>query len=165
MADTDGKLMKRVLEGMFDGIATANALVSLLIDKRPRVDITDGGTAATAVTESPVTQVSGPALLTAATFTAPIAVTADATNRLTVTVSKRTAGGAATVMATGTTTAGGLGSLTAFVPVTIPLSTVAGAVALANGDEITVLVSKQGSGVAFAAATSFATVELRLEPQ
>jgi hypothetical protein len=152
-----------VLQGSLDGLTDPRTVVTELFRRQHEVAVTDGGTAGTGVAESPVATVQGAQQVTQVLFTAPIGVTAAASNNLTVTISKRTAGGAATVVATGVTTAGGLGTLVALAPVVIPLSTVAGAVILADGDTLTATLVKNASGVAFAAATSFGRVEIECE--
>ena len=71
------------------------------------------------------------------------ALTGDPTNNATITVNKRTAGGAAVPIATLTTTAVA-GNWVAWVPVTIPL--VANQF-ISPGDVLTVAITKGGTGV------------------
>lgn len=75
------------------------------------------------------------------------ALTANDANFATITVSKRTNGGAATTLATATTQTvptGGTGNWTAFSNVTIPVTSGA---FVSPGDSITVTITKSGSGV------------------
>lgn len=70
------------------------------------------------------------------------ALTADDTNYATITISKRTAGGAATTVATAVTNVAGTGSWTAFSPVAVTLTA-----AVAADDVLTITVAKAGTGV------------------
>jgi len=126
--------------------------------------VTDGGTAGTAQAEIPIATVTDGGRVTAVRLTTAIAVTASDTNYASFFVQKRTAGGAAVTIGTGTTQtsgSGGLGSLVAWTPVTIVL-TDANRV-LAAGDILTVSVSKTGSGVAIASATVSANLSVVFE--
>lgn len=79
-------------------------------------------------------------------------VTASDTNFATITVSKRTNGGAPVTLATATTKtsgSGGLGNITAFVPTKIPLS---GSPVVSAADVVTVTVAHTGSGVSIPAS-------------
>lgn len=79
-----------------------------------------------------------------AIFTPAAAVLADATNYATITISRRTAGGAPVVLAQGATTPSGLGSLSANVPIALPLI---GSPTLLEGDLVTAGIAKAGAGV------------------
>lgn len=75
------------------------------------------------------------------------AIAADATDYVTVTVSKRDgAGGAAVVIATYDSRAANQGAATAFVPKSFSLSAVAGALNLLETDIITITTAKGGAG-------------------
>jgi len=82
------------------------------------------------------------------------AVTASDTNYATITVQKRTAGGAATTIASGSTTltvGTPLGNFTAFVPVLLPLSVPN--ISLLASDVLTFNITKTGTGVVLPAST------------
>ena len=120
--------------------------------------VSDAATAGTAVTELCVGRADSPggAKIISVTVAAPIAVTAVDANFATFTLSKRTAGGAATICATQTTKtsgSGGVGNMAAFVDTALTLQAAA-AITLASGDTMTFLISKGGTGVALTAATS-----------
>lgn len=86
--------------------------------------------------------------LLGAKFVPHAALTADPTNNATLSVDKRDgAGGAATQMATGTTTAGGTGSFVAAVPVALTPSAVAATVRWAKNQLVSFAISKAGTGV------------------
>ena len=124
--------------------------------------VSDAATAGTAVTETVLFQAARPGIVKRCTFAAPIAVTAHDTTYATMTVSKRTGSGAATVIATQTTKiTGGSGNLTAFVPITLTLT--ASAAAIAADDVVTILISKASTGVALTAATSYASFTVDVE--
>lgn len=97
------------------------------------------GTAATATSETVVGIVNAAGTIGAVKFAPAAALTGDPTNNAVITLQKRTAGGAATTIASLTTTA----SWTQWSPVTITIS--AGAVAA--GDALTVNITKGGTGV------------------
>lgn len=80
---------------------------------------------------------------------------ADANDNVTLTVSKRTGAGAATVVATAITTAGGTGSWVALTDVTIALSATLANRQLAAGDQLTFLISKAMAGKAVPACTLY----------
>lgn len=123
---------------------------------------TDGGTAGTAVTEEVVFVAPRRAFVKAATVAFPVAVTASDTLFATVTLSKRTAGGAATVIATQTTKiTGGSGNVAQFV--SMPLTLTATAVQLAAGDSLTLAVAKASTGTALASATANASLTVDTE--
>jgi hypothetical protein len=106
------------------------------------------GAAATATSETAMGMISPAAggNVVAAYFVPQAALTADPTNNATLTIQKRTAGGAAVTIAqvTTTTAAGGTGNWTAWQPVPITVSASAVANAL---DAITFNISKSGTGV------------------
>lgn len=155
------------VRGLFSAldVADENLLRNQLLRPKAQAQVTDGGVAATAQTETWTWQnTTGTNVrVVQATIAAPVAVLADPANNATFTVTRRDAAGInAAIVATGTTTAGGVGSLVAFLPVALPL-TVANVIVPING-QLTVLVSKGGTGVAVAAATSQARIEILLEP-
>ncbi len=167
-----GQLISSKIFGAVRGLFSAldvtdeNLLKSLVLRPKVACNVTDGGVAGTAQTETWVWQnTTGTNMrLVSATFTAPIAVATDPANNATVTITKRDAAGInPLVAATQVTTAAGFGALVAFLPAPIPV-TVANVIVPINGS-LTVLVSKAGTGVALAAATSQARVELLLTPE
>lgn len=154
------------LKASFTDTADADLVANTYARLHIQADATDGGTAATAQTATTFfTNDTGGNLDTnSAVFITPVAVTADATNNLTVTLSKVDAAGAnATTVATYTSDLAG-GSTVAHVPKAMTISTVAGARVLAPGWSLRWAVSKASSGVAFAAATSQAYLQAKLEP-
>jgi hypothetical protein len=77
------------------------------------------------------------------------ALTADNTNYATITVQKRTNGGAAvTIASANTKITGGTGNWTAFAPISVSLTAAA-----SPGDTITYSISKSGTGVVVPALT------------
>lgn len=167
MAQLNANGIFGALRGLFSALdATDEALLKNTIYRdKVEAHVTDGGTAGTAQTETFIYKnTSGTnQLVVSASFCTPIAVTADASNNATITVTKRSSsGGTAAIVATNVTTAGGTGSITAFLPV--PLTLTVANVVLAANEVLTVLVSKGGTGVAIGAATSQARVEVVLEP-
>lgn len=133
-----------------------------------RFYFTDGGTAGTAQTETPVgrcdANLSTGWTVLEASVVLPISVTANNSNYATFTLNKRTSGGAAVVVAQSTTqiTDPVFGSnATAFVAYPTALSATAANLLLAAGtDVLTFAVSKTGTGVALAAATSQGWVDV-----
>lgn len=156
------------IRGLFSALDTTDEALLKNLITRDKVEchVTDGGTAGTAQTETfAYKNTSGTnQLVTGASFCAPVAITANDTTYATITVTKRdSAGGTAAVVATRTTQiTGGSGNITAFLPIALTL-TVANVVVAPN-EVLTVLVSKASTGVAIAAATSQARVEIILEP-
>jgi hypothetical protein len=123
---------------------------------------TDGGTAGTAQTETAFwTNDTGVALkVTSVKIVTPIAVTANGTNFMTASVAYRTsAGGGATTIGSQPTSAV---SLTAFAPTSVSIT--AGNDVVPVGGVLTIAMSKSGTGVAVAAATSQAYASVQLEP-
>lgn len=155
------------IRGLFSALDVSDE--TLLKDSVTRrqfnAHVTDGGTAATAQTETPMWRNSTATnqRVVSATITAPIAVTGSDTNNATFTVTRRDAGGInPAVVATLTTTATVPNSLVAFLPAQLVL-TVANVI-VGPGQTLTVLMSKAGTGVAVAAATSQARIDVQLEP-
>lgn len=139
--------------------------------RRVRVPLTDGGTAATAVAEEPVL-FSAPTLLNGVTIISAwllpqVAVTANNSNYATITIAKRTSGGAATTIISNTTqiTDGQFGAnLTAFkAQIMSPVASAAAAQLATATDVLTILMSKTGTGVAMSAATGATYVEIEYE--
>lgn len=128
------------------------------------VSVNDAATAGTAVTEFCFYKAQACAVrVKSAQVVLPVTATGHASNFATITLSKKTAGGASTAIATWATDSAvsGQGTLTAFVWADMAL--VAGAVELASGDSLTIKVVKAGTGVALTAATSLAWVQALLE--
>lgn len=160
-----GEAIKGVAAGVFSaGTAAEQTRAEHVFVRRYKsVYVTDGGTAGTAQTETVIhrAEVSGKVLK--AWWAPPIAITGGATNVFTSVVGKRTGAGARTqigIISSDTDLAYGASDV-AFVPRAYTLT--AADVSYAAGDAITVDVTKGGTGVAIAAATSQALVELLLE--
>lgn len=138
------------------------------VRRKVRAPVTDGGTAATAVTETPIHScgsVCG-AKVRGASVIFPVAVTASGSVHADFTVSKRTAGGSKKTLATITTNTSDptLGSnAAAFVEYAMALTSTTADLILAAGDTIQVEVSKASTGTAIASATAQATVIVDLE--
>lgn len=155
------------IKGLFSSLDSTDAtlLKNTLYRQKVRVYVTDGGTAGTAQTATAFfTNDLGCNLrVVSAKLIVPVAVTGHDTNNATFTLSKVDADGtnAATVAARTSNVAGG--NYTAFKPVDLTL-TEANAV-VASGWSLRIAVSKASSGVAIAAATSQAYIEVTLEPE
>lgn len=164
---TDRELLTKAQQGELGSVISMtnpNTAVTDMHSRAVSFPINDAATAGTAVTESVILATTRRILVKGVKLAAPIAVTAHDTTYATITVSKRTAAGAAVIVASQTTKlvpAGGLGSLVAFVPVALTL--VPAVAQLVAGDVLTVLVSKASTGVALTAATSVATVTVDYE--
>ena len=152
--------------GLFSGLDATDELMlkNLMTRKKARVYLSDLATAGTAQTETGffVNDTGVSLRVVSAKLVVPIAVTANASNNMTCTLTKRDAAGVnPAVVATATSDVAG-GSLVAFLPKVLT-NTVANVV-VADGWVLTALVSKAGTGVAIAAATSQAYLEVLLEP-
>lgn len=164
---TDRQTLKDALVGVLNSkppaeIADPRAVVNLANSVAITNKYSDAATAGTAVTETVHWRAPFACKVITAYVSTPIAVTAHASNTATFTVSKRTSAGASqATVATAVTTTGGTGNITAFAPVALPL-TVAN-VALAAGEVITFAISKQNSGVALTAATSYVDLTVLVE--
>ena len=143
-------------------IGTARAAVNAAHIRTYNGRFTDAGTAGTGQGESPIGRVRNAGVVRSVNVSVPLAVVADNTDYISFTVSKRTAGGAAVTIASGTTQVSGLGALTAFLPLALTLAAAAN-LALAAGDVLTVTVAKGGAGKAMAAATTFGVVTVDVE--
>lgn len=168
MSITDRQRLKDVEQSQLSSnegqmTSTARAVVNAAATRSAHARVTDGGTAATGVAESAFAKVPNAALVKSVAVELPIAVANDATDIVTFTVAKRTAGGAAVTVATGSTLTGALGAITAWTAYPLTLSATAANVQLAAGDVLTVVVAKGGSGKAIAAATSFGVVTIDFE--
>ena len=120
--------------------------------------------AANSIAESPIVQVQRQCSIAAISVTAPIAVTANATNFATITIAKRTAGGAAQTVATIPVTPSGSGNLVAFTPfVATPAMITYTNTQLALGDLLTITIAQSGTGLALTGATTLLAVSIDLE--
>lgn len=166
MAQLDGTRILNALYGLFSKLdSTDEATVKSVIHQRKvRVQITDGGTAGTAQTATPFfTNDTGVSLrVVSAKLMTPVAVTANGSTNVTVTLTKVDAAGsnAATVAAYTSDVAGG--STVAHVPKA--LTNTNANVVLLNGWTLHIAASKASTGVAIASATAQAWVEVILEP-
>lgn len=168
MAQLTASGIKKALTKFFSALdSTDDDLVSTTTKFRwkERVYITDGGTAGTAQTATAfwANELGCNVRVVAAKLITPVAVTANASTNVTVTLDKVDAAGsnAATIAAYTSDVAGG--STVAFVPKALT-NTVANVI-VANGWILRIAASKASTGVAIAAATSQAYVEVTLEPQ
>jgi hypothetical protein len=167
MAQLSASRIFNALAGLFSSTdSTDEALLkTALWRKTIHCHVTDGGTAGTAQTETVVwrNDTGATVKVVSAHVIAPVAVTANATNYATFLVYKRSSAGAsqATIgtFATDTVTTD---DMTAFAPKELTL-TVAN-VEVAAGAVITCAVTKTAAGVAIAAATSQARVQIVVEP-
>lgn len=168
MAQLTASGIKKALTKFFSALdSTDDDLVSTTTKFRwkERVYVSDLATAGTAQTATAFwsNELGCNVRVVAAKLITPIAVTANASNNLTATLTKVDSAGInpATVAAYTSDVAGG--STVAFVPKALTL-TVANVI-VPNGSGLHIAVSKGGTGVAFTAATSQAYVEVTLEPQ
>jgi hypothetical protein len=161
---TDRAILKQVQTAQLEstGASDGEAEVKKLHYRTYSVLVADAATAGTAVTETVIATVPVASRVVAVKVATPIGVTAHDTNYATFTVSKRTAGGGATSIASQTTKiTGGSGNLTAFSPLSI--TPTASAVDLAANDSLTIAIPKAASGVALTAATSYVQVQVTVE--
>ncbi len=161
-----GRIFKAI-KGLFSALdQTDEDLLKTVMWRETRsVEVTDGGTAGTAQTETVAwrNDTGGDVWITDLYLVTPVNVTANATNYATFSVFKRTSAGAsqATIGAFATDTVT-TDDLVAFAPKAIPMTDANRLVP--NGSVVTVSVSKTASGVAIAAATSQANVLITYEP-
>jgi hypothetical protein len=166
MGQLDGTRIKNAILGLFSKLdSTDEEILNQNVHRRKvGVHVTDGGTAGTAQTATAFwTNDTGVTQRVIATkCITPVTAAANDTNFATVTLDKVDSAGsnAATIATSPTTIAGG--AQTAFVPKTLT-PTVAN-VLVPAGWTLRIAVSKTASGVAIAAATSQAYVEVTLEP-
>lgn len=168
MGQLNATRIKNAIWGLFSRLdQTDEDLLSYVSGLRFKIrgDITDGGTAGTAQTATPFfTNDFGCNLrVKAVKLMTPVAVTANGTNNLTCTLTKVDAAGSnpATVAAYTSDVAGG--STVAHVPKALTLTSTN--IVIPNGWSLHIAVSKASAGVAFAAATSQAYIEVTLEPE
>jgi hypothetical protein len=126
------------------GIALAGAIKAFNVS--PAIAIYQkaaaDGAAGTPTAETPIASVQNPGVAVFGQFVPNAALTGDPSNNATLSILKRTAGGAPVTVATLTTTA----SWAQWVPQTIPA--VGGAASsLAAGDAISLTITKNGTGV------------------
>lgn len=161
---TDRTLLKAAQKGHVGstGLSSAEDAVNQAHRQCFTFQFTDGGTAATNVTEFGFA-VPAACKITQVQLTSAIAIAGHATNNKVITVSKRVAG-AATAYAAFTLTVAN--AMTAHTPVTLTSSNATitnSAQALAAGDEITVKAIAAASGIAIGDATSYFTVTVWVE--
>jgi len=161
----DFTLARRALVGAFDGLTDPGGPVAYIF--RKDFDVSDAGTAATQLAESPAMQIGGNGGGPGQTnlsgkfwFTPQVAITANNTNFATINIYKRTGTGSRVLLATLATTITGSGNLSAFVPVLIPPSSIP--FTINAGDVLSVEILKSGTGVAIAAATGFSNISFEL---
>lgn len=165
---SDRYILKQVQQGHVASVDTMTSQKQAVADSNSRVVqalCTDGGTAATAVTEEVIFIAPRQGTVRSVNIAAPVAVTASDTTYATFTVSFRDANGAnsATVatQTTKTSGSGGLGNLTAFKPATLTLT--AANANVAAGAVLTLAVAKASTGVAIASATAGCLVTVDFE--
>lgn len=171
---SDMELFRDSTIGSHTQCTDAPGTVGAVITDYIPVVITDGGTAGTAFVERVVHTVihrcrlsNGPApgqtgaspILEGPKFTSGVAITADATNNMSVTIGRRRAG-VLVALATYTSNVAG-GSTTLWIPKDVPLLT--NDFQFEIGDQVTVAVTKAGTGVAIASATVPANLTIPLE--
>lgn len=163
---SDRYILKQVQQGHVASVDTMTSQKQAVADSNSRVVqalCTDGGTAATAVTEEVIFIAPRQGTVRSVNIAAPVAVTASDTTFATFTVSSRDANGAnsATVATQTTKITGGLGNLTAFKPATLTLT--AANANVAAGAVLTLAVAKASTGVAIASATAGCLVTVDFE--
>lgn len=162
---TAGKIIG-ALKGLFSGLDVADQTLinSTLLFDQIEAHVSDGGTAATAQTETFVYQNTTPVnqAVQGVTVTFPIAVTGNDTNNAVVTVTKRDATGLNPLVVATLTTNVASGGGVAFLPKAVPLTPAN--IIVPPLSTLTVLVSKTAAGVAISAATSQARVQIQLLP-
>jgi len=168
MPQLTGTRILNALVSFFSPVdATDQAMVEAVYGSvRALADVTDGGTAGTAQTATTFfnNDTTAPLFVRTATLTTPVAVTANASNNLTITLDRVDAAGLNPVtIGTYTSDVAG-GATVAHLPKALVLSTVAGAIQVPAGWSLRVAVSKAGTGVAFAATTSQAYIQVRAIP-
>ena len=168
MAQLTASSIFNALIGLFSALDSTDValLKKTLWRKVVKIDCHDSATAGTAFTKSHLwyNDTGASARVTLARATAPIAVTANATNYATFLVTKLDSAGAngATVatFATDTVTTD---DMTAFVAKTMTLTDAN--VIVPAGYYLVGEITKTASGVALTAATSRATIELEIVPE
>lgn len=163
MAQLTGDIITKAVRKFLSALDTTDdALVSnVLLRQKAEAYVTDGGTAATAQTETPIwfNHTGSNVNVVAIKVMVPIGITLNASNFATFNVTKRdAAGGTAVVVGTLATSAT---TLTAFLGTVIPIT--AGTGIVVAGGSLTVGVAKSGTGVAIAAATSQVYIEILYE--
>lgn len=166
MAQLTATRLVNAILGLFSSLDSTDEtfLKKQLVRKAVHAHVTDGGTAATAQTETFVWQnnTGGDVKIIQANAIAPVAVTAHGTNYATFNLFKRTSAGAsqATIasFATDTVTTD---DMVALSPKAMTLT--AANVIVPDGYVVTVSVTKAAMGVAIAAATSQARIEFVYE--
>ena len=162
---------QRIKDGLLNLLGRLDSTDELLLSKQlmrktVSAHVTDGGTAGTAQTETFAWQnnTGGNVRVISANAIAPIAVTANGSNYASFLLYKRTSAGASqATIATFATDTVTTDDMVAFAPKAMTL-TVANVV-VPDGYVVTVAVTKTGTGVALAAATSQARIEFVVEPE
>lgn len=170
MSQLSATRILNAIYGLFSQLDSTDqsTLKGILWQKTPVAYVTDGGTAGTAQTETAfwVNNTGSTVRVTGIKFVVPVAVTSNDTTYATFTVKYRTSAGASAVtvgsQTTKTSGGGGSGDLTAFASNAIAIT--AGNEIVPVGGVLTVAVAKASTGVAIAAATSQAYVEVIVEP-
>lgn len=164
--------IKDAVKGLFSGLDATDVALLLDLELRPKVraHVTDGGTAGTAQTETHVwrNDTATNYLVKGAKVALPVALTAGDTNYASVLLARRDNAGLNSVSVasinTAITVAPFSGNITAFLPVALTLSGTSANLVVGPGQVLTIAVTKTGTGLAIAAATSQAIVEVILEP-
>lgn len=156
-----GEAIKGVAAGLFSaGSATEQTRAEHVFVRRyVEVDVTDGGTAGTAATERTIHQPRTSGKVLSCYVSTPVTAAANGSNYGTFTLSKRDgAGGGATAIAAADSSAT---AFTAHTPRALTIT--AGNESYSSGNVLTIALTKTGTGVAIAAATSAARVSCLLE--
>lgn len=166
MAQLTATRIFNAIAGLFSSLDSTDStlLKNTMWRQKVGVHVTDGGTAATAQTATAffTNDLGTTVRATKVTIKVPVAVTAGDTNNATVTVTKVDAAGSNSATVATLTTNTTQGNLTAFVAYELDITEANQDIA--DGWTLRVAVSKASSGVAIAAATSQAYVEVTLEP-
>ncbi len=166
MGQLNGAKINAATVGLYSCLDSADQdLVKNIVTRdKCELNVTDGGTAATAQTETFIYQNSttGNVRVVSASVTTPIGVTADNTNNAVFNVFRRTSAGASQAQVAQLTTNAAQGNLVAFAPASMTLTPAN--IILAPGAVLTASVAKGGTGVAIGAATSQSRIEVLLEP-
>ena len=167
MSQLTGSRIINAIIGLFSALDSTDQtlLKKCLAQKKIKIDMSDSATAATAFTKSLLwyNDTGVDCRVISAKATAPVAVTANATNYATFQVSKLDSAGAnAAVVAAFATDTVTTDDMVANVSKDMTLT--AANVIVPAGSYLVAEITKTASGVAVTAATSRAVVEVRVEP-
>lgn len=158
-------LLAAPLPGTDTEVNQAAASTQALTKRSKSFVFTDAGTAATAVADSPQWTADVAGTITGIEIAFPIAITAAASNTATFTLSKHPASAPGTPVTAATNSTNTSDTVlganaVAFQAYLMSLSATAANLSFVAGDVLSFAMTKQSSGVAVAAATSFANVTI-----